>query len=354
MGTQTKLHKASALIGLILTIAGFQNCAQTSFSELPSETPLAAQGPGAGGAACREGAVWEVRDGTVNLPKNQCQSGTDVHESFTLYRCENGQAVVTGTRPGALLASGLGTGCTPAPEPVRNCGGVANGATIWEANGSEKILKENCPDGAKTYDTYAQERQLRCQNGSLVATGQTRRGVLIAGAPACAPQPKTCDGGYAEGQVRSEVRGQIRESMACPGTQTGSRWSDYQQIFDYRCQAGEFVAIGSRRGALIGSGSNCQEVRPAYCTDYFTGEICDIYKYLFGRWPDQEGARFWANDFAARGVPTACRTRQVSFGTRLSDCELHRNLHGVYPHSPFCPASPRGDAYQARATAGCP
>ena len=82
--------------------------------------------------------------------------------------------------------------------------------------------------------------------------------------------------------------------------------------------------------------------------------ICNAYRLLFNRLPDTDGANYWRQDLQARKVPTACWTREISFGTRLDDCERHKLIHGYYPRSALCTQSGlRGDANVSDNTACC-
>lgn len=349
------LYSMLTVVSVIALSLSFQNCAQTTFSEAPPEEISLSQSVAVSCDSRAEGDVWEALNGTLEIAST-C-GAPQVLQKFSNYECREGLAIETGYRAGQVISEGgVCPGTSPAPVAPRSCNGLAHGSARWESAGTEQVQALLCANGTRLYDVYARERELLCTDGTLSPTGRTRRGALVSSAGSCpVVQPVACPGGFSEGQLKSVTEGTSIESRACPAGQTGAITDTYTKLNQYRCQSGSFVYVGSTKGSLVQSQSSCmQPARPAHCTDFYLQEMCDIYHYLFQRWPEQGGATFWVNGFTAEGLPKACWTRRVAAGTQGSDCQSHLMIHGFYPNSPNCPASPRGDAYQARPTAQCP
>lgn len=106
-------------------------------------------------------------------------------------------------------------------------------------------------------------------------------------------------------------------------------------------------------GVLSGSYAyrNCRTLN---CSEFYPQALCDVYDYLYGRWPDEVGVNFWGENFQNNNVPEACWYREVSQGAQGADCESHKEIFGYYPSSSECPLTPQQDSPRARATSECP
>ncbi|MGE3759739.1 MAG: hypothetical protein AB7H97_18375, partial [Pseudobdellovibrionaceae bacterium] len=128
-----------------------------------------------------------------------------------------------------------------------------------------------------------------------------------------------------------------------------------------RCYSQQRYCSNGFLGGSYNDSSCVESNKPAYC-DVTYKDMCDVYQYLYGRWPDLAGAQYWSTQFTNGGLPKACWPRNILSGTQANDCENYRVKWGAYPKSaPACAqltpppgTAPAFDAPNAAQSATCP
>lgn len=107
----------------------------------------------------------------------KCEYNHEVEKS-----CNDGVTGNSGqTRRGTLIGK-IGQ----CKEQPKNCGSTQNGQMAWEDRGKTKTYNcEKCLDGSDRRCVQAVEEQLRCDNGAMNPTGQTRDGKSLGYANSC-------------------------------------------------------------------------------------------------------------------------------------------------------------------------
>lgn len=244
-------------------------CSKVSFSPAPviatdiASSRVEGPDPVCGDPDQPPHSVWiSANEVTVTCP-DLCSDGSSRQCKQMMereVRCLEGYPQITDTvRPvGPMQPIGL------CPVLPLDCGTHPHGSIWWYENGAQSHVCEICADGSDHRCQKAVEKELRCDNGVEVPTGNQRDGRFLSYQNECLPPaPKAC-GDHAHDSFWWEEVDKEREE--CQSCWDGSKLScEYAVEGQKLCNDGRTQNAGfSRRGRLLGLIGTCPS-QPKNC-----------------------------------------------------------------------------------------
>lgn len=211
----------------------------------------------------------DVKTTTITDPAtlDQCPAGGTVTYTLTdqaEYTCDNGTESPTGkTRQ---IKSTPIINCKP-----QSCGQYPNGYTYWETTGytttKRDATKEECAFGGKVVTTWEKQEEFKCDNGTIIATGNKRQAnpkdKITCNPPMCRDH---LSGTKYWLPITSKVTTRAATVAECPAGGTATITETREA--EYLCDEGVQKATGEIRITGTNTVLNCN---PTSCGDHPNG-----------------------------------------------------------------------------------